>query len=122
MLDHDDAGAFVHERLERGNDVLGIFGVKPSARFVDDEEGLLGILRERTRELETLRFATRQRREWLTERQIPEPDADERSERTFEDVVALFEGHRRECLVDRHRENVRYRMAHVLDRSSTIRT
>ena len=107
MLHHDHGGAAFDELVERADDVRGVLCMEACARLVDDEERARGLARERTRELQALRFAARERRERLAERQVAEADLHERLERALEDVVAvLLRREERERLLDRHREHV----------------
>ena len=72
VLDDDDGRAAIDQRMERRDDVCRVFPVQAGARLVDDEQSALRRFAERARELQSLRLATRQRRERLAERQVAE--------------------------------------------------
>ena len=78
VLHGDHRGPRLHERVQRFDQPIDVGGVKPGARLVEDEQCPGLVLGERARELHALRFAPRQRRERLPEREITEPERRER--------------------------------------------
>ena len=117
VLDHDDAPALLDQRVEGVDHVRRVFGVQARARLVDDEEGALGLRAEGARQLEALRLPAGERRQGLPDRQIPEPDADHRLQRTPEHVVRFRLGvERGQDVFDPHGEDVRDRPPLVRDR------
>ena len=72
VLDDDDRLAGVDQAVEQAQQVRDVGQVQPGRRLVEHvDAALVGHV---DRELEPLPFATRQRGERLTEREVAEPD------------------------------------------------
>src|SRR5690349_12470160 len=105
MLDHEYGMAGVDQAVEALDQALDIGEVQPGCRLVEDVDGVLGALqfRELAGDFDALRFAARERRGRLSERQVAEAEVVEYLDAFADGRLA---GEERDALLDGHIEDV----------------